>query len=190
MQEFARSPTPWYKQFWPWVVFGLPACSVIAGITSVVIAVTHQDSLVRDDWYKDGVTVNRRLAADDRARALGMGAKLNVDADRGEVTLLLEGAGSEALTQLDLELSHATHAERDRVLRLQQVETGVYRGQLEPNLGGHWYATLRPGNRGGPLDGDGLAWRLSRRIDLATAKVVLFGEPKAGTAQGGSGRGR
>ena len=190
MQEIARSPTPWYKQFWPWVVFGLPACSVIAGITSVVIAVTHRDSLVRDDWYTDGMAVNRRLAADDHARALGMVASLSVDPDSGEVTLLLEGVGSEALRQLDLELSHATHAERDRVLRLQQVEIGIYRGQLEPQLAGHWYATLRPGARGDPLANDGPAWRLSRRVDFATTGLVLFGESKPGTTPGAPGRGR
>lgn len=32
---------PWYKQFWPWFIMAIPACGVIAGITTVFIANSH-----------------------------------------------------------------------------------------------------------------------------------------------------
>jgi hypothetical protein len=37
---------PWYKQFWPWFVFALPAIAVIAGITTVIIAMDHRPVVV------------------------------------------------------------------------------------------------------------------------------------------------
>ena len=40
-------PTPWYRQFWPWFVIALPASAVIAGLTTVWIAVTHQQEIGR-----------------------------------------------------------------------------------------------------------------------------------------------
>ena len=58
---------PWYRQFWPWFLIALPAISVVAGLSTLTIAVLNQDSLVRDDWYKDGKAINQSLARDDAA---------------------------------------------------------------------------------------------------------------------------
>jgi hypothetical protein len=58
---------PWYRQFWPWFLIALPATSVVAGLTTLAIAIRNQDSLVRDDWYKDGKAINQSLARDAEA---------------------------------------------------------------------------------------------------------------------------
>ncbi len=190
MQASTPTSTPWYKQFWPWVVIGLPLTSVVAGLTTVVIAFAHRDSLVRDDWYRDGVAINRRFDADDRARLLGMRARLSVDREDGEVTVLLEGRGSEAFAQLEAELSHIAHADRDQVLFLTRDESGVYRGQVERGLGGRWYATLRPRRGADALGADVPAWRLFRRIDLPRDGAFEFGTSRLPSGpQGAAGRG-
>ncbi len=47
---------PWYKQFWPWFVFSLPAIAVIAGIATVIIAERHKPVLIsRDDPFSTPV---------------------------------------------------------------------------------------------------------------------------------------
>ena len=33
-----ESPPPWYRQFWPWFLFGLPGIVVVAGLTTWWIA--------------------------------------------------------------------------------------------------------------------------------------------------------
>jgi len=44
---------PWYRQFWPWFVFALPAIAVIAGIATVIIAMNHRPVVVpHDDAFK------------------------------------------------------------------------------------------------------------------------------------------
>ena len=62
---------PWYRQFWPWFIMALPLAAVIAGLTTVAIAVTHQDSVVRDDWYTEGKSINQDIARDSRATIVG-----------------------------------------------------------------------------------------------------------------------
>ena len=42
---------PWYRQFWPWFIFSLPAAVVVAGITTVVIANRGADDLALRDSH-------------------------------------------------------------------------------------------------------------------------------------------
>lgn len=37
---------PWYKQFWPWFIMGLPAIAVIASVATLLIAINNPDYLV------------------------------------------------------------------------------------------------------------------------------------------------
>ena len=36
---------PWYRQFWPWLLIGLPAAVVIACVITISIALQHDDPL-------------------------------------------------------------------------------------------------------------------------------------------------
>lgn len=55
--------TPWYRQFWPWFVFGLPAVVVVASIATVYLAVSNPDPVVDGNYYKHGLTINETLDA-------------------------------------------------------------------------------------------------------------------------------
>ncbi|HET8730535.1 MAG TPA: FixH family protein, partial [Moraxellaceae bacterium] len=66
---------PWYRQFWPWFIMALPAAAVVAGLTTVAIAYKNKDSVVRDDWYDEGKSINQDFARDDRAKAMGLSAR-------------------------------------------------------------------------------------------------------------------
>ncbi|MFN3587654.1 MAG: FixH family protein, partial [Moraxellaceae bacterium] len=102
---------PWYRQFWPWFIMSLPAAAVVAGLTTVWIAVKNQDSVVRDDWYKDGKSINQSFARDDAARARGLSARFTLDGLTGEIAVGLGATGTEDWpATLTLALSHPTQA--------------------------------------------------------------------------------
>ena len=67
---------PWYKQFWPWFLMALPASAVIGGIITIVIAMTNPDGLVKDDYYKAGLGINRTLEREQQAATLGLSAAI------------------------------------------------------------------------------------------------------------------
>lgn len=158
---------PWYRHFWPWFIVGLLATSVAAGLGTVAIAFTHQDSLVRDDWYAEGTAINRRFERDALARQLGLTATLAVEGSA--VALSLGGEGQGDLRALRLVLSHPTHASRDREVTLvRDPDRGVFRGVFEGPLEGRWYATLRP------MDavGSEADWQLSDTLHLPSARPI------------------
>ena len=48
-----------------------PGLVVVAGIATAVIAFRGADGLVADDYYKQGLGINRQIARDQAARDLG-----------------------------------------------------------------------------------------------------------------------
>ena len=61
---------PWYKHFWLWFIILLPASVVVASIITVIIAFQNADSLVADNYYKDGLAINQVIARDKAAAQL------------------------------------------------------------------------------------------------------------------------
>jgi hypothetical protein len=165
-QPFGQTDAaPWYRHFWPWFLISIPAAAVAGSILTFVLAGRNQDSLVTDDWYREGKTINRILARDRLARRLAISAELRIDERSGEVALELEGDSVGALETLYLELSHPTLASRDRQVLLRRREgSSLFRGQLPPFLSGRWYATVTPPP--GSSSGLSQTWRLREEIRL------------------------
>lgn len=145
---------PWYLHFWPWFIVVLLGLTVVSGVWTVVIAFCGADSLVVDDYYREGRAINQSFAADHEARLREARAEIRVG---GRISAALEilGAPPDAL---QLELSHITREDRDLRFLLERSPSGEYASAAELPVG-HFYATLRPA-------GDSLAWRLRRRIEL------------------------
>ena len=55
---------PWWKFGFVWLIVSGPAIVVVAGIATVVIAVRQPDPVVAPDYYRRGIEINKRLAAD------------------------------------------------------------------------------------------------------------------------------
>ena len=174
-QSFGRTDTaPWYRHFWPWFAISIPAAAVAGSILTGVLAGRHADSLVTDDWYREGKTINRILARDRVARRLSISAELRIDERSGEVALELAGDSVDALETLSLELSHPTLASRDRQALLRRREdTTVFRGRLPPDLSGRWYATLTP--HPGSSSAVSEPWRLREEIRLPQGAPLRIG---------------
>ena len=82
---------PWYRQFWPWFIMALPATVVVAGLTTWWIAARNADSLVADDYYKEGLAINRQLDKRRRAEELDLSAAIRFEA--GAIEIDLQGNG-------------------------------------------------------------------------------------------------
>lgn len=151
----------WYREPWPWILFGLPASAVIAGVITLVIAVKNEDGLVAQDYYKQGLSINRVLERESRAAALDLRARLWFDGDRVRVTLSGRSAMPPTLT---LHLVHPTRAGEDRVVPLARMSGGEYLA-LAPTLApGRWLVQIED------AEGD---WRLSGR-DWRTGEALVL----------------
>ena len=127
---------PWYQQFWVWFVIAIPALAVTFSLQFVYIAFTHQDPVVRGDWYQDGKSVNQSFIRSDRASALGLRADIRFDEVTGEVLLTLHSREPQPAGDLTLNFVHATQPGRDQRLVLRHLAGNDWRGQLERPLDG------------------------------------------------------
>ncbi|MBU2976858.1 FixH family protein [Alteromonas sp. C1M14] len=155
--------TPWYKQFWPWFLIFVPVITVIMGGVLMYFATSTQDSLVIDDYYKEGKAINASLDKETRAKTLNITTELNVDGDRVAVTFHsgIPADGSAIL----ITFYHVTLEALDTSLLLTRDAAGVYRGVAERPLEGKWRVTLSPLNE---------EWKIQNTLLLPLSQPVSF----------------
>lgn len=142
---------PWYRQFWPWFLILLPGTAVVASLYTLIIANQYADDLVVDDYYKEGLAINRQLKRQNEARVLEL--KATFTSQQRQLDIQLEGP-IEA-SQLRLLLSHAMESDQDFAVPVQQMGRGHYRVLLPQVLKGRWHWTLDEGvSSHWRLDGD------------------------------------
>ena len=158
-KQLPREDTlPWFRQFWPWFLILLPASVVVAGISMVFIANRGAHDLVVDEYYKDGLAINRKLEKKDRASELGISATLRVEGQ--DVIVLTSGPVHDS--RLQLQLSHPLESNRDFNVALMQSIPGQYRGRLSAEIAPRWHwALLSEGEQPWRLDGSVTASDLS-----------------------------
>ena len=155
-------PRPSYREPMLWLVIGLPAASVVAGILLVVTAVRSGGAdEVGDAVQRHAQIQVSELAPDQLAGQLGLSAVLRVQDGIVEV---LPVSGPIPRTQsLLLSLSHPSDAAQD--LRLTLAPHGPGWRMSVPLSDGHdWIAKL------GPVDGH---WRLLGRLETGAKSVRL-----------------
>ena len=148
---------PWYRQFWPWFIIALLSSSVIAGLTTVWIAMQTTDSLVvkSDDGMQ--IVAERRINAEQLAAELQLAALIGINPDTGAISVAMRSGDLDAVpATLELEFTHPAFADRDQLIpvhRAQPDEAGnpVWVGHFVEVPDGRWYVTLKSGED----------WRLS-----------------------------
>jgi len=133
---------PWYKQNWLWFVLSIPIASVILSSIMIYFALTGEDSLVNDNYYKDGLAINRKLEQDQKADQLGLRPELLLS-DLGEISVKIDPAKLARQPFLQLRLIHPTIGDQDQTIKLLPAESD-YRGELAgaASLTGRWYLEL------------------------------------------------
>jgi hypothetical protein len=127
-----------------------PFAAVAAGAVTTALAVTSFDGLVADDYYKQGLAINRVIARESNARQMGVTASLSFDPTRTRVRVMLgEGARPASLR---LTLVHRTLPAEDQSLALAEVAPGLYEGAMHAPPRGALHARL---------EDDAGRWRLA-----------------------------
>lgn len=132
---------PWYREPWPWILIALPGSVVLAGIVTILIAVYTNDGLVVDDYYKEGLAINRTLAKGVRAKALGLQGTVLVLHDHVAVTLSTAATNYSLPDQLQVRVTHPTRSGLDQVVELRR-EGAAYRATVRPLEAGRWYVRI------------------------------------------------
>jgi len=123
----------WYREPWPWALMAGPAAVLVAGAATTWIAFASADGLVAEDYYKQGLGINRLLAREDAARRLGISARIELQKET--LTVFLHGAAPEALA---VHLAYATRSGHDQRLRLARTVSGAYEAALPALPAGRW----------------------------------------------------
>lgn len=153
------TPKIWYKQFWPWFLITLPLTSMVLSLTMLNLAFTGEDSMVIDDYYKEGRAINLKIQKLDQAKILNISTKTQVFTDYVEVIFISgEPENGEALT---LDFFHSTQKFKDFSVILLRDANGVYRAPLTGDVLGKWQLSLHPFNE---------FWKIQKVVSLPQTK--------------------
>lgn len=157
--------TPWYREPWPWILMAGPAIVVVAGFATMVIAFRYADPLVVDQYYKEGLAINRMLERDRTALLRGYRATIVLNEERTLVRVQM--AGEMLPAELHLRFIHPTKSGLDRDLSAGQIQAGLYQGSLQLAQAVRWNVELEDAQR---------QWRLTGSWNAADDRFVL--EPR------------
>ena len=137
-----------------WMVIMIPLSAVLMGAIMLTLAVSTDDGLVSDDYYKEGLQINRSMERDALAASYELSGEVLLDAPGEIVEVSLEGNARFHTPEIvHLRLFHATRPGLDRHLPMRRVASGRYTASAQRLAPGAWYAQL---------DADG--WRLKARL--------------------------
>jgi hypothetical protein len=140
-----------------------PAIVMVAGFCTLFLAWRGADPLVADDYYKQGLAINRVIAKEERARALGVSATVRFEAGRLRVTL-----SDAALDppRVRVQLTHRTRAHEDRSVIVERVAPATYEMAFEAPREGTWVVHV---------DDPSSDWRVTGRWRGGEPRVSLEG---------------
>lgn len=146
---------------WHWLIFLPVAASVVAGLTTLGIAIRHGDKPLPETVSRTGPVLYGEHVGVSKARALGISGSAQIDPARRGITLDLVGRDLPA--SLMLRLWHPTMADHDQMVLLTRGDDGRYRGAWPASSQGLQLLLTAP---------DG-AWELPGAMDTA-ANTLRF----------------
>ena len=143
---------PWYKQFWPWFIISFPMTAVIAGIATIMIAMHEPDGVVIDDYYKQGLAINKTLNSEKMAQQLNIAVTGEIIND----TIQLKLTGNIPVPEeLSIQFIHPTKPNNDMSWTLKS-NGKFYSATITPLTAANWHVKVET------ADGH---WRLSGRFN-------------------------
>lgn len=144
---------PWFRQPWFWFLVLFPALSIGYCSVAITLAFTSENSMVTDDYSREGRGINQLIARDLAARDLGLNASL-LSLGRELQLELRHDEGAADYDYLVLKLYHPTLEARDRIAQLRRVGPGKYTAQVPGNIDGRWYLELNSPSNEWRLQGE------------------------------------
>lgn len=155
---------PWYKQFWPWFLISVPVLVMIVCAIIIYLSVTRGNfSMVVDDYYKKGKTINAIIEHVERAQELNISFEFT--ANDGLLALRYKTGEPDQLSALNVKFVHATDAAKDFSRRVTVAADGTYRTDIPQDISGHWTVTVEPFDR---------RWKVSQKYQLPTTEWTLI----------------
>lgn len=140
------STKPWYRHGWVWFLISIPGSAIIAGTITLWIAINTADSLVADDYYKEGRAINQRLekdlAAADQGIALNASIRGQASGSQRIEVVFSAKPGVTAPEFIRLRLSHPTLNQMDILATLVKTGDRRYSSDVPGIAPGRWYAQL------------------------------------------------
>ncbi len=122
---------PWYSFPLVWMMIAIPFSAVIMGVVMIWLAVDTDDGLVADDYYKQGLEINRVLSRDKKAAELGLSAIIQFENSEKVIKVQFDKGLLESFPQrLQLHLLHATRENSDVSISLEHGMADQYIGYL------------------------------------------------------------
>ena len=152
---------PWYKEPFVWMLIGVPLSSVIVGSFFIFLAASTKDTLVRDNYYKDGLAINQELKWDKKAKT--MDVKLSIVLDGNSAAIKIDNSRQVAPNTLSLKLSHPTLKEKDRDSFLQLTGKNEFKGFIDDLEDGRYYVMVESVEQ---------QWRLRKSIQVIQGSTL------------------
>jgi len=160
---------PWYKQGWPWALIAIPFLTVVAGVITLYIASNTTDSLVTDDYYKEGKKININIEKIEAAKSLGI--KANIQLEPNSNLLILKLTSNQALPKtLNLNLAHPTQKQKDVSFVLSHLTENDYVTSLESLEHAYWHIKIEDENKNWLLKGRWL-YPDNKNLTLDTSNI-------------------
>lgn len=156
--------TPWFSQFWPWFLIALPGSVVIASIWLVFFSFKHADSIVSDNYYKEGLAMNQVVT--DLGEAGSMGLTANLALNHGVLTVTLNADQPVELESIDIAFLHPADQLLDHTITAKHLGNQRYMAKLGDIPAGRWYVDVIGKD-------DNSSWRLKGELVAPFEQVTL-----------------
>ncbi|RUO81321.1 hypothetical protein CWI84_00745 [Idiomarina tyrosinivorans] len=158
---------PWYKQFWPWFLIGVPFIVIVVCTTIIFISnYLGGFNMVVDDYYKRGKAINAVVHRVKKARELGI--TFGFTAHDGQFVVRYTGGQPKELTAIKVSFYHATIATKDFQRLVPVNADGIYRTDIPKDISGKWTITIEPFDE---------SWKVSEQFMLPKTDETAL-EPK------------
>ncbi len=126
-----------------WFLIAIPLSSVLVGMVVLWFAVDTDDGLVVDDYYKQGLAINKTLGRDHLAREYALESTIRFVNAFDQIHIVLNARGTfKHPPEVQLGLYHATKKGFDQEITLTRTSDTGYSGVLPELFAGRWYITL------------------------------------------------
>jgi uncharacterized protein len=133
---------PWYRHRWPWLLMLGPALVVAAGSYTGWLAVSRQDALVVDDYYKQGNAINKDLRRDREAQRLLVASNLSFNPAAGRLQGRITSMGNAFTHDIAIKLVHPTQPAKDITLIARPDAQGLFTAALPMLDAGRWHVVI------------------------------------------------
>jgi len=176
--------TPWYREPWAWYMVAILMVTFAWGAVQVYTAFTHQDSVVIDDYYQNGRTINQDMTRSDNAKAMAIVATITIDELTGEVRVILAGKTEQWPPQLTLSFLSPVFQDRDHTIDLTQTpgltSGAAYTGQLSQTISGRYYLQLATADTPIPEVGYDSGWKITREVTVTPGSTITLNTVEQG----------